>query len=149
MNQTDPFSLAFAGMAEQIAQRVFEMMQAGLPAAAPDLLSAPGGIEPMRVYTAEEVAEMLRTGLDGHDNARAESVYRIDKRDLPRVRRVGTKIGFLGINVLCYMHGLPPVDMEQIIEDYRAKLMAERPRPRPVQPLRRGAGQLPGETRIV
>lgn len=149
MNTSDPFSLAFAGMAEQIAQRVFEMMQARQPSTATDILNAPGGIEPMRVYTAEEVAELLRTGLDGHDNARAAAVYRIDKRDLPRVRRVGTKIGFLGINVLCYMHGLPPVDMEQLIEDYRAKLMAERPRPRPVQPIRRGAGQLPGETRIV
>jgi len=136
-----PNDSLISGLADLVAMRVCEMLKERTAPSA-DLLNLPGGIEPMRVYTAEEVAELLRTGMDGRERASIESVYRIDRRDLPRVRRIGTKIGFLGINILCYMHGLEPVDMEHIIEQYRARLMDERPK---VKPLRRDAG----ETRLL
>ena len=134
LSDTSPgFDALFGGLVDKIAQRVCEMLDERRTESGIDLLSMPGGIEPMRVYTAEEVAELLRTGMDGRENTNTASVYRIDKRDLPRVKRIGTKIGFLGINVLCYMHGLEPIDMERVIEDYRARLMNDRPKVKPLR----------------
>ena len=90
----------------------------------------------MRAYTVKEVAQMLGT-------KRIASVYEIPEEELPRVKRIGSHLGFLGINVLCYMHGLPPVDVAALIERYRERLIQDRPK---VQPLRTVEN---GKTRVL
>ena len=111
-----------ANMFEQLAERVADIVCERLEIAVqkpayeiPEL----DGIDLMRAYSAKEVAYLLGT-------ERIESVYNICETDLPRVKRIGSRIGFLGINVLCYMHGLKPVDMKSAIEHYREKLEQER-----------------------
>ena len=94
------------------------------------------GLDPLRAYSAKEVAALLGT-------KRVASVYEIPEDELPRVRRIGSKVGFLGINILCYMHGLEPVDIASAVERYRQRLLDERPA---VQPLRPGE---PGKTRVL
>lgn len=94
------------------------------------------GIDPMRAYTVKEVAQMLGT-------KRVASVYEIPEEELPRVKRIGSHLGFLGINVLCYMHGLPPVDVAALVERYRERLIQDRPK---VQPLRTVEN---GKTRVL
>ncbi len=92
----------------------------------PDLASL--GLDPLRAYSAKEVAELLGT-------RRLASIYEIPEDELPRVRRIGRAVGFLGINVLCYMHGLAPVDVPGAIETFRERLMQERrPTVRPLHP---------------
>ncbi len=76
--------------------------------------------------------------------ARVASVYEIPEDELPRVRRIGSKVGFLGINVLCYMHALEPVDVADAVERYRQKLLDERPAS--VQPLH---PKQPGKTCVL
>ncbi len=95
------------------------------------------GIVPLRAYSAEEVAELLGV-------ARTNSIYEIPETELPRVRRIGRAVGYLGINVLCYMHSLPPVDVAGAVEAFRARLLDERPSV--VQPLRPDE---PGRTRVL
>ena len=92
---------------------------------------------PLRAYSAEEVAEILGT-------TRINSIYEIPASELPRVRRVGRAVGYLGINMLCYMHGLPPVDVAGAVEAFRERLLDERPSV--VQPLRPSE---PGKTRVL
>ena len=90
------------------------------------------GIAPLRAYSAEEVAEILGT-------TRTNSIYEIPERDLPRVRRVGRTVGYLGINVLCDMHGLQPVAVAGAVERFRARLLDERPSSvRPLHPDQQG-----------
>ena len=131
-----------AAFVEAIAQRTAEIMLERLQGrgAAPAVrdLEALGmeGLDLMRAYSAKEVAALLGT-------QRVDSVYEISEDELPRVRRVGAHIGFLGINVLCYMHGLPPVDMAAAIEAYRAKLENDRPT---VLPMRAGKNNM---TRVL
>lgn len=88
-------------------------------------------IDLQKVYTAQEVAGILGT-------KRKESVYEIPQSELPRVRRVGKHFGYLGINVLCYMHSLPPVDMKATIESYRERLKQERTTVIPLRPVKKG-----------
>ena len=76
------------------------------------------GIELMKPYSAREVAQMLGSN-------RVESVYSIPEAELPRVRRIGSRHGYLGIHVLCYLVGTEPIDMEAVLERYREKLMEE------------------------
>ena len=74
------------------------------------------------------MAELLGT-------RRLASIYEIPEDELPRVRRIGRAVGFLGINVLCYMHSLAPVDVAGAIETFRERLMQERrPTVRPLHP---------------
>ena len=102
----------------------------GLSSSAPAIL-AESPIAPMRVYTAKEVAAILQV-------TRLQSIYEIPEDQLPRVRRIGTTHGYLGINVLAYMAGVPPVDVAAAVEAFRDKLMAARPQ---VQPLRAAEGK--------
>ena len=74
----------------------------------------------LRAYSVDEVARMLGT-------SRVNSVYEISEEELPRVRRIGRNVGYLGINVLAYMHGLDPVDMESHIRLYRRQLFGDGP----------------------
>lgn len=84
-------------------------------------------IRPLQVYSAREVAKMLGVN-------RVASIYEIPETELPKVRRVGSTIGYLGINVLLYMHELPPVDLRSELARYREKLMDERPAVKPLHP---------------
>ena len=56
----------------------------------------------------------------------------------------GSGVGFRGINVLCYMHGLPPIDIAAAVERYRRRLLDERPRA--VQPFH---PKQSGKTRVL
>ena len=92
---------------DQALDRIIERLEARLAPALPDLDAY--GLEPIRVYTAKEVADLLGT-------TRVASIYEIPEDQLPRVRRIGSSIGFLGINVLSYMHRLPPIDIEAYVD---------------------------------
>ncbi len=95
------------------------------------------GIVPLRAYSAEEVAELLGV-------ARTNSIYEIPETELPRVRRIGRAVGYLGINILCYMHSLPPVDIAGAVEAFRERLLDERRSV--VKPFRPNE---PGKTRML
>lgn len=126
-NDLDPFAL----MVEQIVSRVGNEFENRLQSTLSNIqavqLLDSSKLEPMKAYSAEEVAGWL--GIN-----RVESVYEIPNDELPRVRRIGRNIGYLGINVLCYMHNLPPVDIRAVTEGYRDRLMQERPNVIPLHP---------------
>jgi hypothetical protein len=85
-----------------------------------------GGIEPWRLYTARQAAELL--GLDYY-----KSVYEIPEADLPRCW-IGPNRGslrFMGADLLCYAKGLPAVDFARLVDAFRDSLR----RPSNVQPL--------------
>lgn len=130
------FDALLSELAERTADRLADRMDEVAPRES-ELPPIEGlGVEPLRAYKAEEVARMLGT-------KRVASVYEIPEEQLPRVRRIGSSIGYLGINVLAYMHGLPPVDVEAMVESYRKRIMDDRPK---VLPLRSDAG---GRTRLL
>lgn len=139
---TSPFEAAFADMLQAAAEHAARTVLAELrPAAQPSPLALDDlGLEPMRAYTAREAARLL--------GITENSIYKIDEAELPRVRRNGTAIGFLGIHIIGYMHRLPPVDVAGCVERMRARLLeqAEAARPGPVRPLRSAA---PGKTRVM
>ena len=111
------FDAFFGSLLQQMAE-----IKASIDAhSSAPLLENDLGIELMRAYSAKDVAHFLGT-------ERVQSVYEIPGAELPAVRRIGSNKGYLGINILCYMHGLKPVDMKSAIEGYRKKLMDERPR---------------------
>ena len=130
-------------MIKQAVTEALAEHEAGRPAAPQvdgtlDLMQM--GLEPMRVYTPEEVAQLIGT-------TRVQSVREIPESELPRVRRIGSNIGYLGLNVLCYIHGLPPVDMEVAIENYRQRLEADRPNVRPLHST--SGADTNGKTRVM
>ncbi len=115
---SDPFAAYFDTLRQDIIDGVVEHLKQ-TPGPSPlDLASL--GLEPLRAYSAKEVAKLLGT-------ARVASVYEIPEDELPRVRRIGSAVGFLGINVVAYMHGLAPVDVAAAVEQYRDRLMHDRP----------------------
>ncbi len=126
----DPIAAYVERVKEEIIAGVVERLQQDLRRPTLDL-----GIAPLRAYSAEEVAEILGT-------TRINSIYEIPEDELPRVRRIGRAVGFLGINILCYMHSLPPVDVAGAIEEYRERLMRDRANIRPLR------AQSEGKTRI-
>lgn len=67
------------------------------------------GIKLMKAYTARETAVFLSVDRD--------SVYKIPENELPWVRRAGSGKGYLGIQILRYMHGLDPLDTESMVEE--------------------------------
>lgn len=83
------------------------------------------GFEPLRVYSAKDAARVL--GIE-----RIASMYEIPETDLPRVRRIGSSIGFHGINLLAYALRRPPVDVEAAFDRYRETIMKDRPAVRPL-----------------
>ncbi len=130
-----PLDAYFHEMEARIIEGVASHLeQAQPPSIDLSKMGAQLGLDPLRAYTAKEVAQMLGTD-------RVASVYEIPDDELPRVRRIGASVGFLGINVLCYMHRLPPVDVARAIDEYRSRLMQDRPTVRPIR-----AG---GPTRIL
>ena len=115
----DPMAGMFEAIANRVAEIVADRITSTIQQQQTGQLLQVEEIELMRAYSAQEVAHLLSTD-------RVESVYAIEEQYLPRVKRIGNRIGYLGINVLCYMHGLEPVDMEAVVEGYREKLMQER-----------------------
>jgi hypothetical protein len=84
------------------------------------------GIELLKAYTAKEAAH--------YPGCHPTSVYEISEMELPKVRRAGTGVGYLGINILLYVHGLPPVDVKKRLEAYRDALTRNRPAVQPLHP---------------
>ena len=138
----DPISLAIAeavkrAVAEALAQH--EAARQGPPA--PDAFDLQRfGLEPLRAYRVEEAARLLGTS--------ESAVYKIDEAELPRVRRNGSAIGFLGIHIMGYMHRLPPVDVAGCVERMRERLLeqAEAARPTAIRALHAGR---PGKTKVL
>ena len=67
------------------------------------------GIKLMKVYSYRNVADILDTPI--------KSVYNIPEEELPRVRRAGSNVGVLGIQLLRYIHGLEPLDTSMMVDD--------------------------------
>ena len=131
----DPLASMFEQFAERAADKLEERLRPLIEVQRAGLLQE-AGIDLIKAYSPQEVAELLGTN-------RIESVYAIPADELPRVRRIGSRIGYLGINVLCYMHGMPPVDMEAVLESYRERLMKEAPNVLALKP------EKPGLTRVM
>ena len=91
-------------------------------------LVAGSGIIPGKVYSTKEVARILGTN-------RVESVSQIPEELLPSVRRLGNRKGFMGINILCYIHELDPVDTKALTEQLKQEYMqSARPKIKPINP---------------
>ena len=120
----DPMSGMFDALAERVAGRLEEKLRQLVGDHQAGLLENTG-LNLMKVYSPQEVCEILGT-------ERVESIYAISQEELPRVKRLGTRIGYLGINLLCYIHNLPPIDMESVVKAYRDRLMSEAPTVRPI-----------------
>ena len=134
-----PLGLALKAIVQEAVAEALEQHDATRPAApaVEDLQRfADLGLEPLRVYTAKEVARLLGT-------TRVASIYEIPEEELPRARRIGSGVGFLGLNVLCYVQGRPPVDLDALIDRYRDRLMQDR-HPTAVRPLHEN-----GKTRVL
>ena len=112
---------------EQFIEAFAEAIAAKMPQQDPIELSFEElGIEPMKLYTAAEVAHFL--------GCHKVSVYQIPEAELPKQRRAGTGVGYYGINVLLYQNGMPPVDLTKRLEEYREALMRDRPAVKPLHP---------------
>ena len=114
---TDPFTGFLESLVDNLATSLEKRLKPHLLQPA-QLLSQENTIELMKPYTAKEVAAFLGVN-------RVESIYEIPPDELPRVKRIGSSIGYLGINVLCYMLSLPPVDMQALVLQYKAQLEEE------------------------
>lgn len=130
----DPMQSMFDALADRVADKLEARLRPLVASQPIDLLDT-AGLELMRVYSVKEAARLLGTN-------RIESVYAIPEDELPRVKRIGSRIGFLGINLLCYMHQVPPVDMQAAIEAFRERIINERPTIKPIHPSK------PGLTRV-
>lgn len=133
-NITNPFDAFIASLSEQLAEIKLMVEASNKPDLPPNSL----GIELGKAYTPKEVAHLLGT-------KRLKSIYEIPESELPRVRRIGSGVGFLGVNVLCYMHGLPPVDMDSVIEGYRDSIMQAAPKLKHIS----SAAAEPSEKRLL
>lgn len=114
---TDPFTGFLESLIDNLATSLEERLKPHLLQPA-QLLNTETTFELMKLYTAKEVAAFLGV-------KRIESIYEIPQGELPRVKRIGSSIGYLGINVLCYMLSLPPVDMKALVVQYKAQLEEE------------------------
>ncbi|HMB94348.1 MAG TPA: hypothetical protein VKP65_26100 [Rhodothermales bacterium] len=88
----------------------------------------PEGINPWKYYPTREAARYL--GLE------TSSLSKILEFELP-CHKVGPSHGsiyYFGITILCYLVGLPPVDVRALVEPIREDLIREAERPTKVQP---------------
>lgn len=118
----DPMTGMFEALAERVAEKMMQRIQPLVEDLQPglDKFENDLGIDPTRLYTQQEVADILGTS--------KKTVSRLTEEDLPKVRRIGSSIGYYGINVLCYIHKLPPVDTEAMTRQFRERLLNERPK---------------------
>lgn len=75
------------------------------------------GIRPLGLYSVREAAAWLRI-------SNFKSVYEIPESELPQCK-VGPKRGrirYWGADLLCYIRGFPPFDMQSAMEDLRASI---------------------------
>lgn len=131
-----------AGVPRQLAEHYAPLLQLLLAAIPQDQPATPidiegAGFDLFRSYTAAEAAEIL--GIQ-----RARSLYEIDEQLLPRSRTgpSGTAVRFFGLDLLCYMKGLPAVDYQSIRDEAEARL-----RRQPTGPVRSMPGGL-GRRRV-
>ena len=126
MSTSDLSKLAeAAGVPEAIAEHHAPLLRLLLAAVgeadvsepAPMVDLADAGFDLFRSYAAAEAAEIL--GIQ-----RARSLYDIDELLLPRSRvgPAGTSVRFFGLDLLCYMKGLRPVDYDAIRDEAEARL---------------------------
>ena len=92
---------------DQARQIISSAVSAALAGLSP--VKDKSGIEPMKVYSYKSTAEILDTPI--------KSVYNIPEDELPRVRRAGSSVGFLGIQLLRYIHGLDPINTEKMVDE--------------------------------
>lgn len=89
------------------------------------------GINPWRCYKAHEAAVWL--GLPDPRGGN-KAIYSIPESDLPR-RRIGPSRGrvrFLGMDLICYILGEPPMDLSTELDRIRAALQSPvSPKPLP------------------
>lgn len=105
---------------ESFVNSIAEAVAARIPASqSVELAFDDLGIEPMKLYTAEETAHVL--------GCHVTSVRQLSAAELPKQRRVGKGIGYYGINILLYQNEMPPINMTGWLEDYREALMRDRP----------------------
>ena len=83
------------------------------------------GIKPGELYEQKDVATFLNTTI--------KVISRIPEDELPRVRRIGRGIAYYGINILCYIHRLTPIDTEAITRQMREQLLGEAPKVKPLK----------------
>ena len=114
----DPFSALFDQLAGRVATILEDRLESLLNKVEVHSLPTEDNIKLLHVYSAKEVAAILGT-------TRVASVYDIPPSELPTVRRIGSKKGYLGINILCYIHDMPPVDMEGYIQRCKKELFSK------------------------
>lgn len=79
--------------------------------------SDPPGIRSTALYTAREAAAWLRL-------SNWKSVYEIAETELPRCK-IGPsrgRIRYWGADLLCYVRGMPPLDMQTVIDAVRERI---------------------------
>lgn len=110
---------------ESIARRVVEQLRAGQPEADREAVAANirSQIDPLRPYSMSEAAGFL--GL------KTSAVYEIPEAMLPRVRNGKQRV--LGINLILYAMGQPPVDTEALARSVRERFIEQADVPRPVR----------------
>lgn len=109
-----------------------------LPLEKVHLFEKPRG--PFDLLTAEDVRQYL-----GYD--RVDTVYAIPEIDLPK-RRIGggrRLTRYYWIDVVCYVSGLPPLDMQHYLEEQMRRAL------RPLEPARvhPAPGVAPKRERII
>ena len=122
--KNDPL-VALKHIAEWMANELIEKMNTALPSSTPLPAVEVLPVDPSKIYTAKEVAEIF--GID-----RVATIYDIPQDELPRVRLNSRRYGYWGINILCYMSGQTPVDIEAIIKGHKDRLKKEHPNIMPI-----------------
>lgn len=111
--------MSIDALLESVAERAARKVLETAPASAPDLPSLPASLDPWKPYTAKEVASFLSIS--------PGRVYGIDPK-LLKPTYTGPSGGskrYLGINVLMYVLGMPPVDEQAIGEAMRDAFIAQ------------------------
>ncbi len=113
---TDPLAPLLDAIAERVA--VVVARQSAITESRP-------GLDHFRPYTYAEAAKYL--------GVKKDTIGDIPECALPRVRPNGGHPRILGINLLLYGMGQPPVDTDPIAEAERERFLAAARPPRPVR----------------
>lgn len=111
-------NLDLSPLAEMIVKKLRESTEARV-------VEAKTSLDPIKPYTTEQAGKYL--GLS------ANRVYEIPECELPRLRN-GGRVRILGINLMLYAMGQPPIDTEALAQSVRERFLAEHGDvPRPVR----------------
>lgn len=91
-------------------------------------------VNPMQIYRVPEAAEIL--GIKKTRSGRFDKLYSISRSKL-KVTKIGGENGYLGIHILCYLAGRPPVDLAELLD---AQLKIIKNFHKPAQVVQRGPG---------